>query len=259
MAKQYFNGQGYVDMAVVTAGTPAKGRWIGNSISFKVMPEESIIEHKESYTGNRSVDLRKRDELKLNVEITFDQIDLENLKQMAQGDSVTQTTSPVSAESLPGSTTPAVGDVYYLANVDVGSLVITDSTGSPKTLTLNTNYTADLKTGRIVLLDITTGGAFTGPLKAAYTPTAETKVKFFSASALEYWVWFSGVNTAVAGSPTARVELYRVSFSPTEIPMITEDANPQVYTMTGTALVDSTKTAAGAYGQYGSFWTDGLA
>src|SRR5512139_3207145 len=129
MALQYFNGQGKVDIASVSAGVPGAARWIGNAPSFKFTPEETVSEHKESYTGAKAVDLRMRTELKGSIEITFEQIDVENLKIMGSGESVSQTSGSVSAESLPGSTTPAVGHVYYLANVDVTSLVITDSTG----------------------------------------------------------------------------------------------------------------------------------
>jgi hypothetical protein len=251
MALQYFNGQGKVDIASVTAGVPAAPRWIGNSPSFKFMPEESISEHKESYTGSKAVDLRMRTELKGSVEITFEQIDVENLKIIGSGESVSQASGSVSAESLPGSTTPAVGHVYYLANVDVTSLVITDSTGTPKTLTSGTNYTADLKTGRVEILDITTGGAFVGPLKAAYTKAAVTRVKLFTAAMAEYAVYFSGVNTAVAGSPKVRAEFYRVSFSPAELSLITDGDQPAPFTIKGTALVDSTKLSTSDYGQVG--------
>lgn len=252
MALQYFNGQGKVDIAPASGGAPSTAfRWMGNAPAFKFLPEATVGEHKESYTGNKAIDLRIRSELKASIEITFEQIDTENLKLIGVGETVTQSTSPVSAESLVGSTTPAIGQVFYLANVDVSSLVITDSTGSPKTLVLNTNYSADTKTGRIELLDVTTGGPYTGPLKAAYTPAAASRVKLFTAATTEYWVQFSGVNTAVSGSPKVKAEFYRVSFDPAEFDFITDGDQPAQFTIRGTALIDSTKTASSAFGQLG--------
>jgi hypothetical protein len=252
MALQYFNGQGKVDIAGHSSGSPSGAfRWLGNAPSFKFIPEATVSEHKESYTGNKAVDVRLRTELKGTVEITFEQLDVENLKLLGVGESVSQAATPVSAETLVGSTTPAVGQVFYLANVDVSSLVITDSTGTPKTLTLNTNYLADTKSGRVELIDITTGGAFVGPLKAAYTPAAVTRVKLFTAAAAEHWIVFSGINTAVSGSPKFRAEFYRVSFDPAELDLITDGDQPAQFTLRGTALIDSTKAASSAFGQLG--------
>jgi hypothetical protein len=258
MARQYYNGQGYVDIAVATAGSPGKARWTGNVTSFKITPEESKYEHKESYSGLKSIDLTYRTELKLPIEITLEQVDLNNFYMFFNGEAVAQSGGSVTNETLEGSTTIAVGDVFYLDSVDVSSLVITDSTGTPKTLTSGTNYSANLKTGRVEILDITTGGAFTGPLKAAYTAAAETKVKLFTDTPDEYWIYFSGVNTAVTGSPACRGEFYRVKFSPAELSMITDGDAPQQFVLRGDCLADPTKTLAGTFGPYGSWWQDGV-
>jgi hypothetical protein len=164
---------------------------------------------------------------------------------------VTQSNSAVTAEVLNGSTTPAVDDTYLLASQNVAALVIKDSTGSPKTLTLGTNYDNNLATGQITMLDITTGGPFVGPLKADYTrAVATTQNKLLSAGAIEYWLRFAGVNTAVSGSPAVMVDLYRVRLSPTkDMGLITDDIAK--FALEGSVLADTTKTQAGAFGQFG--------
>lgn len=75
----------------------------------------------------------------------------------------------VTGETVAGSSTPTVGNTYLLAHAPVDSLVLKDSSGSPKTLTLNTHYTLNKKRGEIKITNLTTGGPFTGPLKADYT------------------------------------------------------------------------------------------
>lgn len=251
MALQYFNGQGKVYLGTRDADGNAQAMlWVGNAPAFKFGLEETVTEHKESYSGSRLTDVRLTTEIKSTVEMTLEQLDANNLNVMLFGTSVSQASGSVSAYALEGSATPAVGQVYLFSDQDVSSVVITDSTGTPKTLTSGTNYELDAKAGMITMLDITTGGAFVGPLNAAYTRAAVTRTKLFGSAAVEYWVRFVGLNTAVSGSPKVIVDLYRARLSPAqEVGLITDDIAQ--FVLQGSVLADTTKTAAGDFGQFG--------
>jgi hypothetical protein len=252
MALQYFNGQGKIYLGTRDADGNAQAMlWVGNAPTFKFGLEEVVTEHKESYSGNRLTDVRLTTELKSTVEMTLEQLDTNNLNILLFGTSVSQGAGSVSAYALEGSATPTVGHVYLFADQDVSSVVITDSTGgTPKTLTSGTNYELDADAGMITMLDITTGGAFTGPLNAAYTRAAVTRTKLFGSSAVEYWVRFVGLNTAVSGSPKVIVDLYRARLSPAqEVGLITDDIAQ--FVLQGSVLADQTKTLAGDFGQFG--------
>ncbi len=252
MAKQYFNGQGKIYIGARDSnGNALAMKYLGNSPEFKFALEEEILEHKESTSGLRLTDVRLTTELKASTSMTLEQLDTDNLNLMLFGATNTQATSAVTAEVLLGSTTPAVGDTYLFASQNVAAVVIKDSTGSPKTLVNGTNYEVNTATGQITILDLTTGAPFVGPLKADYTRTGATvQTKLFGSAAIEYWLRFAGVNTAVSGSPAVMVDLYRVRLSPTaEMGLITDDVAQ--FALAGSVLADQTKTQAGAFGQFG--------
>jgi len=79
---------------------------------------------------------------------------------------------------------------------------------------------------------------------------ATTQTKLFGTSAIEYWLRFAGVNTAVSGSPAVVVDLYRVRLSPAaEVGLITDDIAQ--FALEGSVLADTTKTQSGNFGQFG--------
>ena len=252
MTMRYFNGQGKIYAAARDSnGNPLAFRYLGNAPGFSFGMEEAVLEHKESYSGLRLTDLRLTTELTARANMTLEQLDANNLNFLLWGTTVTQATSAVTGEAINGSTTPAVGNVFMLASQNIAALVVKDSTGSPKTLTSGTNYSADLSAGQIEILDLTTGGPFVGPLTADYTRTgATTRTKLFGAAAAEYWLRFVGVNTAVDGYPKCIVDLYRARLSPAaEMGLITEEVAQ--FVLEGNVLADATKTQASDFGQFG--------
>jgi hypothetical protein len=252
MAKQYLNGQGKIYVGTRdTSGNPLVMKYVGNAPNFSFSLEESVVEHKESTSGQRLTDLRLTTELKAGVAMTLEQLDADNLNLLLFGATAAQAATAVTGEAIQGSTSVAVGDIYLLDSMNIAALVVKDSTGSPKTLTSGTNYSADLKTGQIEILDLTTGGPFVGPLTCDYTRATATNItKLFGTAAQEYWLRFAGKNTAVSGSPEIIVDLYRVRLSPAaEVALINDEVAQ--FALEGSVLADDTKTAAGAFGQFG--------
>jgi len=252
MAKQYFNGQGKIYLGARDAGgNPLNMKYVGNAPNFSFTLEETTTEHKESTSGLRLTDLRLTTELKASASMTLEQLDADNLNFLLFGTTATQAVSAVTGEAIQGSAAVAVGDIYLLDSVNIAALVVRDSTATPKILVAGVNYAADLKTGQIEILDLTTGGPWVGPLTASYTRTAATHVtKLFGQAAQEYWLRFAGKNTAVSGSPEVIVDLYRVRLSPAqEVALINDDLAQ--FQMEGSVLADDSKTQAGPYGQFG--------
>lgn len=63
----------------------------------------------------------------------------------------------------------ADGSYAPLRNINHQTLLIKDSSPTPKTLTNVTNFALDIRTGRIVFHDITTGGPYVAPLSVNTT------------------------------------------------------------------------------------------
>lgn len=245
----YFSGQGRIFLATRDAqGRPGAMVFLGNTPSFELNIEIDTMEHIESYTGNRSLDARSIKQKKGTVSLNIEEFSLDNLALGLYGKKVTVTGSTVTGETL---VNPAVaGSRYLLANQNVSSLVITDSTATPKTLTLGTNYTAsadDLVYGALTIVDLTTPVGITQPLKAAYTYGARTDLAVFTEIIPERFLRFEGVNTA--DNSKVMVELYRLSFDPAGLSVINDDWNKQ--DLKANLMVDTTKPISNTLGQFG--------
>lgn len=252
MPLNYFSGQGKLYLGNrSTAGNPETLRWIGDVADFSFSAEPDVLEAKENYSGNRQTVVRITRELKMSMKASMRQISADNLKLMLLGETVAQAGGSVTNEVIgPATGTLAVGNVFILGGQDVSAVTIKDSTATPKTLTADTNYTLNAKGGSIEILDATTGGPYTLPLKADYTKAAATRVKMFTAANLEYWLRFEGLNTAVSGYPPVIVDIYRVRLDPVkDFGLINDDLGN--FELSGSCLVDQTKTAVSDFGQFG--------
>ena len=151
-------------------------------------------------------------------------------------------------ETLPAGA--VVGSVLGLAKRNVNTLVVTDSTGSPKTLALGVNYDVDLFSGTITILDLTTGGTFVQPLHAAFKQGAVSVISGLGVPQGETWLSLLGVN-ADTGQKGA-LDAYRCRLDPAQvIDFINSDY--QDFSINGALLLDTTKLANAVGGQYFQF------
>src|SRR5690606_17947621 len=125
--------------------------------------------------------------------------------------------SSVTGGSFSGKAFPSgivAGDIMPLPDgiTHASSIVITDSTGSPKTLTAGTNYRVSPSGSTIYFDDVTTGGTFAEPFKAAGTEAAGTGVGLLKTRTVEKALRFEGINVA-NGDEACVVDLYRVQLS----------------------------------------------
>lgn len=254
----YFSGQGKVFIAARDVnGKPGNLRWLGNVPALSVALTVTKLEHKESYSGQRLTDLVLVTEKKAALNMTLEDYDPSNLALVLQSSVVTQATAAVTGEILPTVDSDDFDNASALqpirlmtAKQGIGTVVLKDSTVSPKTLVQGTNYRVlSAAGGMIEIYDTNTGGPFVQPLKVDYTPTAVTAFGLFTQPAPEFWLHFEGINTA-DGNKNVIVDLFKVQTDPAAELGLIQDAIGQ-FTLTGAVLVDDERDANGPLGQFG--------
>ena len=219
-------------------GLPIEVRSPGNVAELKLSLKTDVLEHYESQTGQRSLDHRMVKQKSATVNLTIEEFTKENLALALYGNHVTGSTGTVTAEPI--------GGRYFLAHPKVSALVVTDSAGTPATLTAGTHYTVDTDFGALQFLDIS---GFTAPFKAAYTYGAATEIGIFTQALPERYLRLEGINTA-QGNAKVLVELYRGAVDPLkEISFISDEYNK--FELEGSLLADTTKPYDAVLGQFG--------
>lgn len=226
-------------------GNPIEARSPGNVAELSLSLKTDVIEHYESQTGQRAVDLRLVKQKSATVALTIEEFTKENLALALYGNHVSVNSGSVTNEVV-GGTAPVIGDRYFLAHPMVSALTIKDSASTPATLTAGTHYTADMNFGAIQFLNIT---GFTAPFRANYTYGAVTEIGIFTQPLPERFLRLEGVNTA-ASNAKVLIELYRVAFDPLKkFDIISNELN--TFELEGSLLADSTKPHDAVLGQFG--------
>ncbi len=249
MSKQetYFYGQGKVKLAIIKSdGTLQPYVWVGDVSSLKVGMSEETISHRESYSGKKAKVREFGYSAEASVEAVLHSIDTDNLALFTDG---TQTQTPegtITAEALPEIT---AGDEVVLLHPGVSEVVITDSTSVPVVVEPE-HYTVDPAYGTIVFSSLPV--AVQQPLKVAYKHVASKQVAFLNTTkrpsvALRY----EGINLAENGAPVI-AEFYKCAPSLlSDLALITDGNDVAGMPVTFGVLLDSSKPALGALGQFG--------
>lgn len=247
----YIKGQGRVFMCDRDGSGNPDGKWIwlGDVPNFEMGQAPETLNVKENYTGARGNALSLVTALDTTFSLTLRNLAPDVAKLLMAGAKVSVTGGSASNETLPNPV--AVGDFYLLRNAGViSNLVITDSAGSPATLTAGTHYEHD--GSGLVTIKALTG---TQPYKAAYDFAAKTRVLVQNVAIANKVLRFHGLNTARknSGGGFARFDLilYNCSLTPGEsVPFIQEDEIAEI-TFAGTFDVDTTKATTSTTSQYG--------
>lgn len=244
----YFSGQGKLFIGTRQAnGSAGVFRYVGNVPELKIGLETSVIEHKESTSGQRLSDQRLITEDKASVEFPFEDFKKENLAVALYGVATNEAASNVTAEAFPNLV--ANDDYVRLEFPNVSSVVIKDSAGTPATLVLDTDYAIESAAhGMIQILNV---GTFVQPFKADYSYATHDYVAMFSQAPPERWLRFEGLNTSDTNKPVL-IELYRVFLDPlAELDAIIDEFGKMA--LKGSVLYDSTKVGNARLGQFGRF------
>lgn len=248
MSTTVFSGQGKAYIAPRSvAGNPTLFRDLGNldakGVSVELKTELFTV--METSSGARGPLARLPQAKDGMVSFGLDIWNADNIALQIFGSNTAVTSGTVTAETLP---TVAVGDIIALSKPKASSIVLTDSAGTPATLTENTHYVVEDATwGRIRFLSL---GTFTQPFKAAYSYGAVTSVPMLSQNPPERAMRFELINTA-AENAKVLVELYRVQFDPVKTLALIQDKGIHVADMSAAVLIDTTKPADQTLGQYG--------
>ena len=247
---QLFSGQGIVYLAEKDSNGILLGyRDVGNVPELKLSFATTAIEHKESRTGNRLIDMKLATDKSCTASITLDGFDPETLKTAMYATVTTATAGTATAESA----TARIGKVIPLTKIQVAAVVV-KGTGakSAKTYVLDKNYTVSAANGSVYILTAAeqTTAAATDQIADAdvlaidYTYAAQTSTQAFKDSQKTYSLRFEGLNTADSNSP---VVVTIPNFRPDPLKDLSLISNElQSFAMEGAALAD---TATGDFVQ----------
>ncbi|EKF9276377.1 hypothetical protein O1B68_002118 [Vibrio cholerae] len=243
----YFSGQGRVYIgARDTNGNPQGLSFVGNVPELKVSLSVETLEHQESTSGQRLTDLQLIKTKKGEFSCTLEELIAVNLGLALYGTTTDQVSGTVTNETL--ATPMATGSLYLLAKQNVSSVVIKDSSPTPKTLPAS-QYQLNAKHGSVLINDITTGGPYVEPFKADYAYGPAQSTAMFTQPLPERWIRFEGLNTADSNREVV-IDLYRVAINPAkELSVITDELLK--FELSGQVLADTLKPAAGDLGQFG--------
>lgn len=247
--ENFYYGQGRLSIAVRDAVTKILGpwAWVGDVSAFACKPTTQMIQHRESNSGNNALIRNIAHQRDLALDWTFSEFRPQNLATALYGTNTNTAAGTVTGESL--GTSLAVGSEVRTANPGISLLVITDSTPTtPKTLVLGTDYTVDTTFGRIDFLNVT---GYVQPFLAAYSYLTRTNTGIFTAPQPDISVLYEGFNLA-QGNAGVIAEYYKVAPAPlTELMHITTGNDTAGMAIVAQALIDTTKPATGALGQFG--------
>jgi hypothetical protein len=249
-----FSGQGIVSIAERQAnGLPGIFSDFGNCDTFELGLTEESVERTESMSGQRLPFRKMTKSRGGTLKLKGDEFNSKNFARAVIG-KITDVAvgSAVAGHVLP--TGMVVGDVYALPgkNIASNSVALKDSSATPKSLTLDTHYSFDPLSGEIKLLNITTGGPYTQPFKADFTPGAHRAIGAFQDVSKEFFIRLKGINTDTGERGVT--DVFRVKINPTKaLALINSDFLD--FELDCTVLADLTRQTTDAGGQFFGFYT----
>lgn len=193
----YFSGQGVVLLGDRDAnGNPAGLIEVGNVSSLKIAVATSVLEHKESQTGQRAIDLRLTTETKANLSMVLENFNASNLASALRGSFSQKDSAAVTAEAITG----YWGKITPLSNMKVSAVAVKRGA---TTLTAYSNdatpydYKLNTDGGSIKLNDgsvtaLSANATIGGLVPSAVSVGATTSITVTSTAAVGSYVAVSG-------------------------------------------------------------------
>lgn len=238
-------GKLYAATRDAVTGKASNHIWLGNVPEAKLELTTEKSDKFESFSGNRLLYGSLQKSKGVSFSATLDEFLPENIALGLYGSKSDVATGTVTAEAFPSGL--VAGNRVQLANKFATSIVVKDSTGSPLTLALNTNYKVISAAAGIIEIVLPTG--FVQPFKADYTKGDASRVVMFSnVTPPQRYIVFDGINT-VTGDKWI-VELYRIQFDPIkDFGLINEDWGG--LQLSGNALYDEVNDLDALLGGFG--------
>lgn len=245
----YYSGQGVVMLAKRDAnGNPMGFIPVGNVSDLKISVAVSTLEHKESQTGQRAIDLRLTTETKCSLSMTVENFLAANLADALRGEDTAIVGGSAVDEAVSGYAGAITGLKHLnVSNVNVslaaGAVALTEYPGTAG----KWDYRVNLDAGSILLngtvgtrdkLVVDVNGK--AALLVDYDYAAQVRVDALTDAAKELYMRFEGLNTADGNSPVV-VEVFKFLTDPLkELSLISDGI--QQFSLEGSVLADGTKT-----------------
>lgn len=250
MDNEFSYGKGRISLAELDPNTGARGKWryIGDVSAAGIKLSTEKVQHVESNTGQNGLAASFQIKKAAALDLTLHELNADNLALVTNGGTNTVAAGSATAEALDSDL--VAGDYVYTLNQGISALVITDSAGTPATLVEGTDYElSDADFGRIKILNV---GTYVQPFKAAYSYRARSEVGMFTAGQKHYALRYEGINLAYNNRPEV-VDLYKIAPDVIqELSLIASGNDVAGAQVSSDILLDSSKSAAGALGQYGN-------
>jgi hypothetical protein len=236
----YFSGQGVVLLGErdTVTGMPKGFVSVGNVSDLKITVSTSVLEHKESHTGQRGTDLRLTTETKCALSMTMENFVAENLARVTRGETTKVSAGAVTAEAIKF----YPGMVVALASIKISAVVVNNA-GTP--LVAGTDYTVNEEAGSLKFAATVTGLVEGAALTVNYTFAEQFLVDALTAGTKELFMRFEGLNTAEENSPVV-VNVFKFSTDPfKELALIGDGV--QSFVLEGSVLADTYRSSGSRY------------
>jgi hypothetical protein len=235
----YYSGQGRLLIGKRNATTGAGENFIavGNVTSLTVDIATTKFEHKESMSGNRSIDATVITEQKGTFKFSTESLSLDNLALGLYGTKLTTTSGAVTAETH----TYEAGHIIALKKPKVSAVIV--KVGAT-TCVLGTDYDIDTDFGTIYPIATSTLIVDAAVVSVDYTAGAVDRMDAFTTgTAPERFLRFEGLNTY--DGKLVLLEVFRAAVDPmTGLEYINQDFGKADFS--GNILLDSLVTGSGS-------------
>lgn len=244
-SSSYYSGQGVVLLGDrdVSTGKGSNFIPVGNVSDLKLSVSTSVVEHKETQSGQRGIDLRLTTEVKANLTMTLENFNAENLAVALRGSSTTVVGASVTGEASKF----AKGKVAPLEHIGVSAVVVKKAAATLIAFVAGTatavdgewDYKLNAGAGSIMFAATPKTAALIDgdALTVDYTFAAQKTVDALTTAASEKYVRFEGLNTA-DGNKAVVVEVFRYLTDPLKELSLISNAVQQ-FSLEGTILLDA--------------------
>ncbi len=238
----YYSGQGVVLIGDYDdAGKITGLESIGNVPALKIGIETSSVEHKESQSGQRAVDLRLITEIKVRLSATLEDFDRAGLAMALRGEYESLVAG--AAADIPLNCYP--GKVVAFPHIKISSLVLKKGSTTLKAYVNDAtgwDYKVNEDAGSVQFNSTpTTSGLSEGDaLTAGYSYAAQAKVDALTDSPQPRFLRFEGLNTVDGNNPVV-VEAFRFVIDPArELSLITGEEVAS-FELEGSLMADASR------------------
>jgi formyltetrahydrofolate synthetase len=250
----YYSGQGVVLIGDrdENTGKPIGLIPVGNVSDLKITIATTVIEHQESQTGQRGIDLRLTTQVKAALSMTMENFNAKNLATALRGTATAIAAGSVTAEAVQGHR----GQVLPLEHMKVSTVVVHQASTALTAWVDDAtpwDYKVNADAGSIELNGDST--SFAGlvastdttllSLTVDYAYAAQNEVDALTSGMVNKYLRFEGLNTADTNAPVV-VEVFKFSVDPLkEMAMISDTI--QQFVLEGNVLADPLRTSGSKY------------